>query len=90
MHVSDFDNTSLLLVLCTSQYKTSLNIFFSFLSVDIHLTEYRNVKVVIWTHVVGGLTSSDFKLAKAIENTKIDLSPKWLTSHPEFAKFKKL
>ena len=52
---------------------------------DVHLTEYRVLEVIIWTHAVGGLTTSDFILAAAIEKVKVDFSPKWLQSHPEFA-----
>lgn len=35
---------------------------------DLHLTEYRNVRVEIWTHAVGGLTENDFILAAKIED----------------------
>ena len=34
---------------------------------DIHLTGYKNLKVVLRTHAVGGLTNNDFILAKEIE-----------------------
>jgi 4a-hydroxytetrahydrobiopterin dehydratase len=34
---------------------------------DIHLTTYRNIEVVIFSHYTGGLTSVDFTLAKALE-----------------------
>ena len=58
---------------------------FTQLPLDIHLTMYRQVEVVIWTHATGGLTLSDFVLAKALESIKVDYSPKWLENHPEFA-----
>lgn len=56
---------------------------------DIHLTMYRQVEVVIWTHATGGLTLSDFVLAKALESIKVDYSPRWLENHPEFARNQK-
>src|SRR5262245_13386456 len=37
---------------------------------DLHLTEYRNVAIEIWTHAANGLTENDFILA-----AKIDLLP---------------
>ena len=37
---------------------------------DLHLAEYRNVTVELWTHAVGGLSENDFILA-----AKIDLLP---------------
>eukprot|EP01035_Chromulina_nebulosa_P017839 gene17839-23451_t len=49
---------------------------------DIHLTGYRNVTVNLFTHSVKGLTAFDFKLAKAIEEVKVDFSPKWLKENP--------
>jgi pterin-4a-carbinolamine dehydratase len=50
---------------------------------DIHLTSYRNVEIVIFTHSLGGLTDNDFALAKAIdENVMVLYSPKWLREHP--------
>jgi len=33
---------------------------------DFHLTTYRTVEVVLWTHAAGGLTDYDFKLAEAL------------------------
>lgn len=45
---------------------------------DLHLTMYRNVEITLWTHAAGGLTSWDFKLARALEGIKVDYSPKWL------------
>jgi 4a-hydroxytetrahydrobiopterin dehydratase len=37
---------------------------------DLHLVEYRNVAIEIWTHAANGLTENDFILA-----AKIDLLP---------------
>jgi 4a-hydroxytetrahydrobiopterin dehydratase len=34
---------------------------------DLHLTEYRNVTVELWTHAAGGLTENDFILAAKID-----------------------
>jgi 4a-hydroxytetrahydrobiopterin dehydratase len=50
---------------------------------DIHLTDYRNLEIRVFTHAVGGLTPVDFKLARAIDHIKIDFSPKWLKANPE-------
>lgn len=46
---------------------------------DIHLTTYRVVEIVLWTHAVGGLTLYDLKLAKGIDTSvEIEYSKKWL------------
>jgi len=37
---------------------------------DLHLVEYRNIAIEIWTHAANGLTENDFILA-----AKIDLVP---------------
>jgi len=37
---------------------------------DLHLTEYRNLAIELWTHAVNGLTESDFIVA-----AKINLLP---------------
>lgn len=50
---------------------------------DLHLTNYRNVEIRIFTHAVNGLTVDDFKLASALDAISIDYSPKWLKEHPE-------
>lgn len=53
---------------------------------NLHLTNYREVQVDIWTHKVGGTTENDLLLAKMInEEVKIEYSPKWLREHPEAA-----
>ena len=33
---------------------------------DLHLTNYRNVTVELWTHAAGGLTENDFIMAAKI------------------------
>src|SRR5262245_62682613 len=38
---------------------------------DLHLVEYRNVAIEIWTHAVGGLTENDFILAAKIDQLPI-------------------
>jgi 4a-hydroxytetrahydrobiopterin dehydratase len=51
---------------------------------DLHITNYRNVEVVIYTHKLNGVTENDISLAKLIdERVKIDYSPKWLKENPE-------
>ena len=45
---------------------------------DFHLTSYRNVTVVIYTHSLKGLTENDFLLATDINACKVLYSPKWL------------
>lgn len=53
---------------------------------DLHLTSYREVEVVIYTHSVGGLTMNDVTLAKMIEDeVRVQYSPKWLRENPEAA-----
>ena len=37
---------------------------------DLHLEDYRNVWIELWTHAIGGLSENDFILA-----AKIDLVP---------------
>src|SRR2546430_1639085 len=42
---------------------------------DLHLVEYRNVAIEMWTHAANGLTENDFILA-----AKVDLLPVKLKS----------
>ncbi len=49
---------------------------------DLHLTNYREVEIVLSTHAANGLTTYDFSLARKIDHIKVDFSPKWLKSHP--------
>lgn len=45
---------------------------------DIHLTNYREVELVLQTHSISGLTNYDFILARGIDGVEVDYSPKWL------------
>lgn len=53
---------------------------------DLHLTGYRNVEVVLSTHVIGGLSMFDFVVASKLDAIDVDYSPKWLrdwqSAHP--------
>ena len=40
---------------------------------DLHLEGYRQVKIVLWTHAVGGLTDNDFILAAKINELPIQV-----------------
>lgn len=51
---------------------------------DLHLTSYRNVEVILYTHKLGGITEADIALASMIQSeVKVEYSPKWLREHPE-------
>ena len=50
---------------------------------DFHLTNYRDVRLVLSTHAVRGLTQPDCILAAKIDAIEVDYSPKWLEAHPE-------
>lgn len=51
---------------------------------DLHLTSYRELEIVIYTHSVGGVTLNDVALAQMIDNeVKIDYSPNWLKKNPD-------
>lgn len=50
---------------------------------DLHLTGYRNVEVVLWTHAAGGLTENDLIMAGLIDAIPVAYSPKWRREHPE-------
>jgi 4a-hydroxytetrahydrobiopterin dehydratase len=45
---------------------------------DIHLTGWRNVRVELTTHAIGGLSMPDLVLAAKIDAIEVDYSPKWL------------
>jgi 4a-hydroxytetrahydrobiopterin dehydratase len=45
---------------------------------DLHLTDYRSVRVVVSTHAVGGLTIFDLILASKLDEVDVEYSPKWL------------
>ena len=40
---------------------------------DLHLSDYRNVTVEIWTHALGGLSENDFILAAKIDRLPVEL-----------------
>jgi 4a-hydroxytetrahydrobiopterin dehydratase len=37
---------------------------------DLHLQDYRNVSIELWTHAIGGLSENDFILAAKIDQLK--------------------
>ena len=39
---------------------------------DLHLEGYRNVRIEIWTHAIGGLSENDFILAAKIDQIQTD------------------
>ncbi|KAJ7536976.1 hypothetical protein O6H91_12G090800 [Diphasiastrum complanatum] len=49
---------------------------------DLHLTQYRCVKVVLSTHAVHGLSVHDFELASKIDKIDVKYSPKCLQENP--------
>lgn len=54
---------------------------------DMHLTGYRDVEIVLFTHSLGGISANDIALAKMIDGeVTFGYSPKWLKAHPEAAK----
>mmetsp|Transcript_3360 Transcript_3360/g.5478 ORF Transcript_3360/g.5478 Transcript_3360/m.5478 type:complete len:201 (-) Transcript_3360:383-985(-) len=44
---------------------------------DFHLTNYRNVEVVLSTHASDGLTQVDFELAKRLDELPVEYAKKW-------------
>jgi 4a-hydroxytetrahydrobiopterin dehydratase len=38
---------------------------------DLHLEGYRNARIEIWTHAIGGLSKNDFILAAKIDRLKV-------------------
>jgi len=40
---------------------------------DLHLEQYRNVSIELWTHAVGGLSENDFICAAKIDELPIEL-----------------
>ncbi len=40
---------------------------------DLHLEQYRNVSIELWTHAIGGLSENDFILAAKIDQLPIEL-----------------
>ena len=43
---------------------------------DLHLEGYRNVRVELWTHAIGGLSENDFILAAKIDELPIEVKGK--------------
>jgi pterin-4a-carbinolamine dehydratase len=51
---------------------------------NLHITNYRDVMIEIYSHKLNGITENDIQLAHLIDtNVAIEYSPKWLKSHPE-------
>lgn len=40
---------------------------------DLHLEGYRNVRIELWTHAIGGLSENDFILAAKIDRLPVEL-----------------
>jgi 4a-hydroxytetrahydrobiopterin dehydratase len=40
---------------------------------DLHLVQYRNVTIELWTHAIGGLSENDFICAAKIDELPINL-----------------
>lgn len=51
---------------------------------DFHLTNYRDVRIDLYTHSVGGITENDIVLAEQLDRVEIVYSPKWLKDQPFF------
>ena len=43
---------------------------------DLHLEQYRNVTIELWTHAIGGLSENDFICAAKIDSIPIELRSK--------------
>jgi 4a-hydroxytetrahydrobiopterin dehydratase len=39
---------------------------------DLHLEGYRNVRIELWTHAIGGLSENDFILAAKIDELPVE------------------
>jgi len=50
---------------------------------DLHLTSWRDVRVDLSTHAIGGLSLPDLVLAAKIDAIEVDYSPKWLRQQQE-------
>ena len=49
---------------------------------DIHLTNYRNVDIVLSTPRVGGITHMDFRMAAHFDAVPVAYSLTWAHAHP--------
>ena len=45
---------------------------------DVHLTNWRDVRIEMWTHAIGGLSLPDFVMAAKMDAVEVVLSPKWV------------
>ena len=52
---------------------------------DVHLTNYRDVQIVLNTHAIGGLSMHDFVLAAKLDALDVTYSPKWLRENAQAA-----
>ena len=53
---------------------------------DLHIESWRNVRIVLYTHALGGLSENDFILAEAIDaECPVVYSPKFLKDNAEVA-----
>lgn len=51
---------------------------------DLHITSYREVEVVLFTHKLSGVTGNDLELARMLDaEVGVVYSPKWLRENPE-------
>ena len=48
---------------------------------DVHLTGYRNIKIALSTHAIGGLSENDFILAAKIDALVAEFFPKVATGN---------
>eukprot|EP00977_Amphora_coffeiformis_P025664 scaffold21176_cov153-Amphora_coffeaeformis.AAC.1 len=55
---------------------------------DFHLTDYRQLRIVVATHKLDGITENDLVLAELLDEVPIDYSPKWLRENPAAQKAK--
>ena len=49
---------------------------------DLHLTNYRDVEVVLTTHHIGKLSAFDFAVASDLDALDVQYSKKWLKENP--------
>lgn len=54
---------------------------------DIHLTNYKHVELVLFTHSAGGVTAQDFKLVKALDALDVVYALTWKKAHPDLAAY---
>jgi 4a-hydroxytetrahydrobiopterin dehydratase len=45
---------------------------------DVHLTNYRDVEIIITTHAIEGLSLHDFVLAAKLDQVEVVYSPRWV------------